>query len=252
MPWLNLPALQPTPVTHNPLNSGPLSSSPLSSSPLSSSVVPDLVTPANAAPPRRDYPAMLSFEVTSYGPGSADPMPELRSPSVDQALSDKFDIELAVPSATIITMRGRRQRKDGRIHTDSSPKLLTARLHFNDHGQPQGGSLRRSDNLTDTIAGVPRGFGTRVAFRRSDCWFHGHEPFVRHPPPRHNQLDRQHLRRQTGATDTSFAAVCTTRSLIVGIPSDPASPPPRNAHPPVFQRQLLKPPEDHTDVRHHD
>lgn len=170
MHLLNLPALQHAPATHNPF---------------SFIVVPDFVTSANAPAIRRDFPAiaypgLLPVEATSYGPSFADLITELQSPAIAQALSEKFAIDLTGRS-TMITVRGRCQEKDGRIHTDSTAKLVTALLYFNDHWEPQGGRLRllrRPDDLTDMIAEVPPDFGTLVAFRRSDCSFHGHEPFV--------------------------------------------------------------------------
>lgn len=170
MPLLNLPALQHAAVTHDPF---------------SFTVVQDFVAPANAPTIRGDFPAiacpgLLPLEATSYGPSFAELIAELQSPAVAQAFSEKFDIDLAGRS-TMITVRGRCQEKDGRIHTDSTAKLVTALLYFNDRWGPQGGRLRllrRPDDLTDIIAEVPPDFGTLVAFRRSDCSFHGHEPFV--------------------------------------------------------------------------
>jgi SM-20-related protein len=81
----------------------------------------------------------------------------------------------------MITVRGRCQGKDGRIHTDSTAKLVTALLYFNESWEAKGGRLRllrRPDDLNDIIAEVPPDSGTLVAFRRCECSFHGHEPFV--------------------------------------------------------------------------
>ena len=81
----------------------------------------------------------------------------------------------------MITVRGRCAERDGRIHTDSECKLVTALLYFNESWDASGGRLRllrRPDDLNDVIAEVPPESGTLVAFRRSDCSYHGHEPFV--------------------------------------------------------------------------
>jgi Rps23 Pro-64 3,4-dihydroxylase Tpa1-like proline 4-hydroxylase len=81
----------------------------------------------------------------------------------------------------MVTLRGRCQEKDGRIHTDSEAKLVTALLYFNDGWEAQGGRLRllrSATDLTDIIAEVPPDLGTLVAFKRSDKSFHGHEPYV--------------------------------------------------------------------------
>jgi hypothetical protein len=158
---------------------------PLTRDPFAFAVVPDFVQPANAEAIRGDfppiaYPGLLPVEATSFGPRFADMIKELQSVPVARALSEKFDIEL-VGRPTMITVRGRCQEKDGRIHTDSTTKLVTALLHFNAGWEAKGGRLRllrKPDDLGDIIAEVPPDAGTLVVFRRSDCSFHGHEPFV--------------------------------------------------------------------------
>lgn len=70
----------------------------------------------------------------------------------------------------MITLRGRCQERDGRIHTDATANLLTALLCFNDPWEAAGERLRvsrRPDDLNDVIAEVPPGAGTLVAVRRS-------------------------------------------------------------------------------------
>jgi hypothetical protein len=162
-----------------------LQQAPVSQIPFSFAVVRDFVSPQNAAAILEDfpfiaYPGLLPVEATRPGPYFKELIAELKSPSVANVFSEKFDIDLA-GRATMITVRGRCQEKDGRIHTDSTAKLVTALLYFNDEWDAQGGRLRllrRRDDLKDMIAEVPPDAGTLVAFRRSDCSFHGHEPFV--------------------------------------------------------------------------
>jgi SM-20-related protein len=170
MALLDLDALRQAQVTHDPFRH---------------TVVQDFVKPANAAAIRKDFPpiafpGLLPVEATVYGPSFGAMIEELQSPAVARVFSEKFDIDLAGRS-TMITVRGRCQQKDGRIHTDSMAKLVTALLYFNESWEPAGGRLRllrRPDDLNDIIAEVPPDAGTLVAFRRSDCSFHGHEPFV--------------------------------------------------------------------------
>ena len=148
-------------------------------------VVRDFVDPANGAAIRDDfpkiaYPGLLPVEATAYGPKFGDLIQELQSDPVARVFSEKFDIDL-IGRSVMITVRGRCQERDGRIHTDSAAKLVTALLYFNDNWEPDGGRLRllrRPDDLNDIIAEVPPDSGTLVAFRRSDCSYHGHEPFV--------------------------------------------------------------------------
>ena len=158
---------------------------PLTREPFMSTVVPGFVHPADADAILADYPAiahagLLPLGATRYGPHFGELIDELRSARVARAFSEKFDIPLN-PNSIMITVRGRCQQRDGRIHTDSRAKLVTALLYFNDGWDAPGGRLRllrRPDDLDDMIAEVPPDTGTLVAFRRSDNSYHGHYPFV--------------------------------------------------------------------------
>jgi hypothetical protein len=167
------------------LDLGALVRAPLTRDPFTFTVVRDFVPPANAEAIRGDFPAiaypgLLPVEATEFGPRFGELIEELQSEPVARAFSEKFDIDL-VGRSTMITVRGRCQERDGRIHTDSTAKLVTALLYFNDGWEADGGRLRllrRPDDLNDMIAEVPPTAGTLIAFRRSDRSFHGHEPFV--------------------------------------------------------------------------
>jgi len=158
---------------------------PVARDPFMFTVVPGFVQPAEAAAIRGDFPAiaypgLLPVEATTFGPVFGALIEELQSEKVARAFSQAFDIDL-VGRSTMITVRGRCQERDGRIHTDSTTKVVTALLYFNDAWEAEGGRLRllrRADDLNDMIAEAPPNCGTLVAFRRSDCSFHGHEPFV--------------------------------------------------------------------------
>lgn len=158
---------------------------PLAREPFLYTVVPNLVEAGNASQilrdfPPIDYPGLLPVQATNYGPLFGALIEELQSDAVARAFSEKFDLDL-VGRATMTTVRGRCQESDGRIHTDSEAKLVTALLYFNDRWEASGGRLRLlrgPDNLDDVIAEVPPDSGTLVAFRRSDRSFHGHEPFT--------------------------------------------------------------------------
>jgi len=162
-----------------------LANAPLARDPFLYTVVPNFIRPADATGIREDFPAiadpgLLPVEATAYGNRFGALIRELQSQAVARAFSEKFDIDLA-GRPTMITVRGRCQAKDGRIHPDSEAKLVTALLYFNETWENQGGRLRllrSATDLNDVIAEVPPDSGTLVAFKRSDCSYHGHEPYV--------------------------------------------------------------------------
>ena len=101
---------------------------------------------------------------------------ELEGPELRGAVSEKFAIDLE-GRPTMITVRGRSDGKDGRIHTDSATKLITLLLYLNPEWEEAGGRLRMlrgADDLDDYAAEIPPTAGTMVAFRRSARSFHGH------------------------------------------------------------------------------
>jgi len=163
---------------------GALREAPLARDPFLFTVVPGLLPAERAREVIEDFPAiaqagLLPLEATSFGPRFREMIEELRSAPVARALSEKLDIDLE-GRPLMITVRGRCQEKDGRIHTDSAAKLVTALLYFNETWEAEGGRLRLlrgPDDLEDAIAEVPPFAGTLVAFRRSENSYHGHEAF---------------------------------------------------------------------------
>ncbi|ASG22126.1 2OG-Fe(II) oxygenase [Nitrospirillum viridazoti] len=102
----------------------------------------------------------------------------LTAPETTQAFAETFGLDLD-PDALMVTVRSRCVPKDGRIHTDSVTKRLTALLYLNDTWTAPGGRLRllrSADNMEDMLAEVLPLDGTLVAFRRTDNSFHGHKP----------------------------------------------------------------------------
>ena len=157
----------------------------LTREPFSYLVVKNFIRPEAAAKITKDfpeiaYPGLLPVEATQYGPEFRALIEELTSPAVAKAFGEKFGLDL-IGQPVMVTLRGRWQEKDGRIHSDSEAKLVTALLYFNEDWEAGGGRLRLlrgPDDLNDMIAEVPPNMGTLVAFRRSDKSFHGHEPYV--------------------------------------------------------------------------
>jgi SM-20-related protein len=132
-----------------------------------------------------DYPEIAkagSFPTTevSYGPAFAALLEEMQGPALKSAFERKFEVDLT-DRPTMVTVRGRAQAKDGRVHTDSKTKIITVLLYMNGQWEAPGGRLRllrSADSLDDPLAEVPPDEGTLVAFLVTPHSWHGHEQFV--------------------------------------------------------------------------
>lgn len=160
-----------------------LDSTPLSRDPFDFVVVSDFIAPAIRPAIERDFPKLVRpgnvrLEHTHPGPAFRDLLAELQSPELRRRIAAKFAVDLDGTS-TNITLRGRAQRTDGNIHTDSWTKIITVLLYFNERWTCEEGRLRllRSPtDIEDYAAEVVPVSGAMLAFRRSDRSFHGHKP----------------------------------------------------------------------------
>jgi hypothetical protein len=119
-------------------------------------------------------------EGLDYGPSFARLVAALTGPALRNAIQDKFSIDLR-ERPTLLTVRGRSDGKDGRIHTDSKTKIITLLLYLNPVWVPAEGRLRLlrgPENLEDYAKEVAPVAGMMVAFRRSERSFHGHHPHI--------------------------------------------------------------------------
>lgn len=157
---------------------------PLQRKPFAFLVVPGFV-PAEAAAraaadfPGPDLPGVLPAPTAPGDDGFGRLLAALRSPRTTQLFAEKFGLTLD-PNALMVTLRARTRLTDGRIHTDSITKLVTALIYLNDNWTDLGGQLRLlrgPDDIGDMIAEVPPLAGTLLAFRRTDNSWHGHKPF---------------------------------------------------------------------------
>jgi len=134
---------------------------------------------------RADYPAIRhpgSFPLTTldYGPAFGAFMEDIRSAEMTAAVGEKLGMELS-QKPTMVTVRGQSREADGKIHTDSRTKLVTALIYMNDSWESAKGRLRlvRSPaDLNDVIAEVPPEQGTLLVFRNTPNAWHGFEPFT--------------------------------------------------------------------------
>jgi hypothetical protein len=104
----------------------------------------------------------------------------LRAPCLTAAFGARFGMALDTDSL-MITLRARTRPVDGRIHTESETKRLTALIYLNEDWEEPGGRLRLlrgPDDIEDMIDEVPPFAGTLIAFRRCSRSWHGHKPFT--------------------------------------------------------------------------
>lgn len=182
-----------------------LRSTPLATEPFDHIVVPGFVRGDALPAVSQDFPAIDrpgSFPITSlgYGTAFAELLTELRGSTLAGVMTEKFGIDLA-HRPTMVSVRGRVRPRDGRIHTDSKGKLITALIYMNDGWDAPGGRLRlltRPDDLDSYTVEVPPEAGTLLVFRCTDRAWHGHEPVegVRRSIQLNWVRDKSYLRRE--------------------------------------------------------
>ena len=154
-----------------------------------------------------DFPQIRghgSYPVESleYGSAFAQLVAALTGAELRRAIEEKFGIDLG-DRPTLLTVRGRSDGKDGRIHTDTATKIITLLLYMNPVWESAEGRLRLlrgPRDLEDYAVEVAPLAGTMLAFRRSERSFHGHRAHV--GERRSLQLnwvtDRSVVRRELG------------------------------------------------------
>jgi hypothetical protein len=148
-------------------------------------IVPRFVRAEALAAIRADFPQIAhpgSFPLSTldYGPAFAAFMADIQSPDMTAVTGDKLGMDLG-GNPTMVTVRGQSRAADGKIHTDSCTKLVTALIYMNDAWESPRGRLRlvrSATDLDDVIAEVPPEQGTLLVFRNDSNAFHGFEPFA--------------------------------------------------------------------------
>ncbi len=162
-----------------------LRASPLCRDPFDFVIVDNFVRAEQLPALAADFPTLhghgsYPLATVACGKTFAELMVELEGDGLRRAIEEKFDLDLA-GRPTLITLRGYSDGKDGRIHTDSTTKIVTLLLYMNPVWSEETGRLRLlrgPADLADYAAEVPPLAGTMVAFRRGDASFHGHRPYV--------------------------------------------------------------------------
>jgi SM-20-related protein len=114
------------------------------------------------------------------GPTFARLVAALTGTALRSAIEEKFGVDLR-GRPTLLTLRGRSDGKDGRIHTDSETKIITLLLYMNpvwDRAEGRLRLLRGPGDLEDYVREVAPLAGTMLAFRRSERSFHGHRSYA--------------------------------------------------------------------------
>jgi len=151
-------------------------------------VVRDFLPPAALARVHADLPrggrgGSFPPEAIKLGPTARALMSELEGPLLRRAIAEKFALALD-DAPTMLTMRLATREKDGRIHTDSAAKRVTALLYLNlpsDCFDRQEGCLRllrSADDLEDFAVEVPPTHGTFLVFPNGPTTWHGHRTHV--------------------------------------------------------------------------
>jgi hypothetical protein len=162
-----------------------LAKTPLATDPYEYVVVEDFLDRAAMDKILGDFPEMPdagSFPLSelTVGPGLQAVFDALDGPEFRAAIEAKFGLDLE-GKATMFTLRGRCDTRDGRIHTDSKKKIITVLLYLNEDWQEEGGRLRllrSGEDLEAVAAEVSPKFGTLLVFRRSEKSWHGHEIYI--------------------------------------------------------------------------
>ena len=162
-----------------------LRAEPLCRDPFDFVVVEDFVTRDELGPLVADFPPVpghgsFPVECLACGPVFSRLVAALTGPALRCAIEEKFGLDLG-NRPTIVTVRGRSDGKDGRIHTDSESKIITLLLYLNRAWECAEGRLRLlrgPGDIDDYALEVAPLAGTMLAFRRSARSFHGHRPHV--------------------------------------------------------------------------
>ncbi len=173
-----------TPIT-SALNIDALANTDCQRTPYDHVIVPRFVKaealPAiNSSYPNIKKAGSYPHHILKFGPAFASLLGELQSAEMRHAVEKVFDLDLT-SRPTTVTVRGRCQKKDGRIHTDSVEKIITVLVYINQSWKNEGGFLRvlRSNNdIENYAAEIPPVDGTLIAFRRGKNSWHGHKRYV--------------------------------------------------------------------------
>ena len=155
---------------------------PLHRHPFFWTMVPGFVRPDTLAQICASWPALKggSYPLESLDvPSLQSLIAALDEPAFEDAMARKFSVTLT-GKPKFYSMRGYCRLKDGKIHTDSTDKIITALIYFHESWEHERGRLRLlrdGHDMDNYVAEISPAGGVLLAFRRSDTSWHGHPPF---------------------------------------------------------------------------
>jgi hypothetical protein len=200
------------------LNLAAIEQAPLAHEPFDHIVVPGAIDAAAMAAinddfPRIDTPGSHPVSTLDYGPAFRAFLATLNDRPFARAVGAKLGMALE-DKPVMITVRGQCRQSDGKIHIDSSGKLVTVLIYMNNAWEASGGQLRllRNDHdIEDYAVELPPATGTLLAFPCTPNSWHGHLPFE--GERRAIQLNWVRSRRYKWREQTRHAISATLKKL---------------------------------------
>lgn len=123
------------------------------------------------------------IESVKLGASAQQLMAEMKGPEMRRIIAAKFGLDLD-NAPVMVTLRGRTEERDGKIHCDSLAKRVTILLYLNPASEAwarQDGCLRLlrgPDDLNDYAVEVPPVDGTLLVFPNGPTTWHGHRTYI--------------------------------------------------------------------------
>jgi hypothetical protein len=166
------------------LNLSSLEEATLRKDPFDYMIVPGAIDSNALDAINRDFPDIdaarnIPLEDIECHGAFRDLINEVRSREFQRKISKKFGVKVNAKMLSI-SVRGLSSIDEGDIHTDSEKKIITVLIYLNKTWQHNGGRLRLLRSASDIeayIEEVAPEKGNLLAFKRSDCSFHGYKPY---------------------------------------------------------------------------
>ena len=146
-------------------------------------VRPERLTGVVADLPPLGARGSFPIESVRLGPNAARLMDDMKGERMRRIIAGKFGLDLD-DAPVMLTLRGRTDARDGKIHCDSLAKRVTILLYLNPASEAwarQDGCLRLlrgPDDLENYAVEVPPVDGTLLVFPNGPTTWHGHRTYV--------------------------------------------------------------------------